>query len=128
MSAIRSFRDLIAYQKARSAAAEVFRITRHFPAEERYSLTDQVRRSSHAVAAMISEAWGRRRYEAVFVNKLSEAQGEATESQSWLDNALDCGYISKSEHARLDALFQELGAVLQGMIDRSGTFCRSAKR
>ena len=77
---------------------------------------------------MIAEAWARRRYEAVFVNKLNEAQGEATESQGWLDSALDCEYITTAEHARFDALFQEAGAILQGMIDRSDTFCPPPKR
>jgi len=123
MAIIRSFRELIAYQKARTAAKEVFKLTKRFPAEERYSLTDQIRRSSRAVGSMIAEAWARRRYEAAFVNKLNEAQGEATESQSWLDSALDCEYITAAEHARHDALFQEAGAILQGMIDRSETFC-----
>jgi len=125
MAIIKSFRDLIAYQKARAAAKEVFKLTKRFPAEERYSLTDQIRRSSRAVGSMIAEAWARRRYEAAFVNKLNEAQGEATESQSWLDSALDCEYITAAEHARFDALFQEAGAILQGMIDRSETFCPS---
>jgi len=123
MAIIKSFRDLIAYQKSRAAAKEVFKLTKRFPAEERYSLTDQIRRSSRAVGSMIAEAWARRRYEAAFVNKLNEAQGEATESQSWLDSALDCEYITAAEHARFDALFQEAGAILQGMIDRSETFC-----
>ena len=77
---------------------------------------------------MIAEAWARRRYEAAFVNKLNEAQGEATESQSWLDSALDCEYITSAEHARFDALFQEVGAILQGTIDRSETFCPPPKR
>ena len=123
MALIRSFRELITYQKARGAAKEVFRLTKRFPAEERYSLTDQIRRSSRAVGSMIAEAWARRRYEAAFVNKLNEAQGEANETQGWLDSALDCEYITAAEHTRLDALFQESGAILQGMIDRSETFC-----
>lgn len=114
---------MIAYQKARAAAKEVFKLTKRFPAEERYSLTDQIRRSSRAVGSMIAEAWARRRYEAAFVNKLNEAQGEANETQGWLDAALDCEYITAAEHARLDALFQEAGAILQGMIDRAEAFC-----
>ena len=85
----RSFRDLKVYQAAREAARLVFEYSKSFPPEERYSLTDQIRRSSRAVKAMIAEAWGRRRYKAVFVNKLDEALGEATETQSWLDDAQD---------------------------------------
>lgn len=123
MAIIRSFRELIAYQKARAAAKEVFHLSTRFPRDERYSLTDQIRRSSRAVGSMIAEAWARRRYEAAFVNKLNEAQGEATETQSWLDSALDCEYITAFEDTRLDALFQEAGAILQGMIDRSESFC-----
>ena len=128
MALIRSFRDLIAYQKARAAAKEVFHLSKRFLREERFSLIDQIRRSSRAVGGMIAEAWARRRYEAAFVNKLNEAQGEATESQGWLDSALDCDYISAEEHSRFDALFQEVGAVLQGMIDRADTFCPPVKR
>lgn len=128
MAIIRSFRELIAHQKARAAAKEVFHLSKRFPREERYSLTDQIRRSSRAIGAMIAEAWARRRYEAVFVNKLNEAQGEAAESQGWLGDALDCEYLTAAEHARYDAMFQELGAILQGMIDRSDTFCPPAKR
>ena len=128
MAAIRNFRDLIGYEKARAAAKEVFHLTRRFPRDERYSLTDQIRRSSRAVGSMIAEAWARRRYEAAFINKLNEAQGEATESQSWLDSSIDCEYITAEEHARFDALFQEVGAILQGMIDRADTFCPPPKR
>jgi four helix bundle protein len=128
MAAIRSFRDLIAYQKARAAAKDVFHLTKRFSRDERYSLTDQIRRSSRAVGSMIAEAWARRRYEAAFVNKLNEAQGEATESQAWLDSAIDCEYITVEEHRRFDALFQEVGAILQSMIDRADTFCPPPKR
>src|SRR5271157_1416199 len=93
---IRSFRDLEVYQMARREAQVIFQRSRNFPGEERYSLTDQIRRSSRAVKAMVAEAWGRRRYPAVFVNKVDEALGEATETQSWLDDCLDCGYISQA--------------------------------
>jgi four helix bundle protein len=128
MAIIRSFRELIAYQKARLAAKEVFALSKGFPVAERFSLTDQIRRRARAIGAMIAEAWARRCYEAAFINKINEAQGVANETQSWLDSALDCGYLSAGDHARMDALFQELGAMLQGMIDRSDTFCLPAKR
>jgi four helix bundle protein len=121
--AIRSFRDLEASQKARQASYQVFLVTRRFPAEERYAMTDQVRRSSRAVASMIAEAWARRRYPAAFIDKVNQAQGEASESQAWLDQALDCGYISPDMHVELDAMFQALGGKLQRMIDKSGSFC-----
>lgn len=126
MALIRSFRDLNAYQAARREANVIFNCTRTFPAEERYSLTDQIRRSSRAVKGMVAEAWGRRRYQAVFVNKIDEALGEANETQSWLDDCLDCGYISPAEFARLDAAWQSIGAMLAKMIERADTFCRNS--
>jgi len=84
MAAARSFRDLKVYQAAREAALCIFAATKSFPREERYALTDQIRRSSRAVKAMIAEAWARRRYKAAFINKVDEALGEANETQSWL--------------------------------------------
>src|SRR5881396_21371 len=102
MAIARSFRDLNVYRQARETAQNIFELSRQFPAEERYSLTDQIRRSSRAVKAMIAEAWGRRRYKAVFVNKLDEALGEATETQSWLDDARDSKYLSDDEFNTLD--------------------------
>jgi four helix bundle protein len=126
MPVIRSFRELQVYQLARTEAREIFNLTRCFPREEQYSLTDQVRRSSRAVGAMLAEAWARRRYIAAFVSKLDDALGEAMETQAWLDHALDCGYINAEEHAKLDAGWQTVGAKLQRMMDRADTFCPSA--
>ncbi|HEX3446577.1 MAG TPA: four helix bundle protein, partial [Chthoniobacterales bacterium] len=83
MSAAKSFRDLRVYQLARTAAGEIFKVSQRFPHEERYSLTDQIRRSARATKAIISEAWARRRYKGVFINKIDEALGEASETQSW---------------------------------------------
>jgi four helix bundle protein len=123
MAIIRSFRDLNAYQAARREAKTIYERSRTFPREERYALTDQVRRSSRAVKAMIAEAWGRRRYPAVFVNKIDEALGEATETRSWLDDCVDCGYLSPEEHARLDGAWQSIGAMLHRMMEKSETFC-----
>lgn len=123
MGAIGSFRELEVYTFARAGAKEVFLLTRRFPSDEKYSLTDQIRRSSRAVGAMIAEAWARRRYEAAFVNKINEALGESMETQSWLDHALDCGYISSDEHSRQDDRWQRVGAMLAKMIDRASTFC-----
>ena len=92
-----------------------------------YSLTNQVRRSSRAVNAMIAEAWARRRYPAVFTNKLNEALGEATETQAWLDHAADCGYINNTRHRELNAQWESVAAMLFRMIQRSSDFCRSVK-
>jgi four helix bundle protein len=94
MAEIRSFRELNVYKSAREAAHGIFEITKTFPREERYSLIDQIRRSSRAVNAMNAEAWAKRRYEAAFISKINDALGEATETQLWLDHALDSGYIT----------------------------------
>jgi four helix bundle protein len=127
MALIKSFRDLNAYKTSRTAAHQIFEITRSFPKEERFALTDQIRRSSRAVKAMIAEAWARRRYQAVFVSKLNEALGEATETQSWLDDCLDCGYIKSGEFEQMDATWQSVGAMLNKMIERADDFCRNAR-
>jgi four helix bundle protein len=120
----RSFRDLNVYQQARDTAQKIFELSRRFPAEERYSLTDQIRRSSRSVKAMIAEAWGRRRYKAVFANKLDEALGEATETQSWLDDARDAQYLSAEEFNTLDSKCISIGQMLSRMIDRADDFCK----
>src|SRR5437773_10323409 len=124
MAIARSFRDLNVYRKARETAQEIFGLSREFPPEERYSLTDQIRRSSRAVKAMIAEAWGRRRGKAVFVNKLDEALGEATETQSWLDDARDAKYLSIEQFNTLDSNCISIGQMLSRMIDRADDFCK----
>ena len=122
----RSFRDLKVYRQAEEIAKQIFLLSRGFPPEERYSLTDQIRRSSRAVKAMIAEAWGRRRYKAVFISKLDEALGEATETQSWLDDARDSEYISLAQHGELDSRCIAVGRMLSRMIDRADDFCKYA--
>src|SRR5437870_12925709 len=124
MTIARSFRDLTVYQRADEVAKKIFAVSRNFPPEERYSLTDQIRRSSRAAKAMIAEAWGRRRYKAVFVNKLDEALGEATETQSWLDDARDAQYLSSEEFNTLDPKYISIGQMLSRMIDRAEDFCK----
>ena len=127
MALIRSFRELNVYGVARIQAREIFRITCGFPPAERFSLTDQIRRSSRAVNAMLAEAWARRLYRAAFISKLTEALGEASETQVWLDHALDCGYISAKQWSELDAQWQSVGGMLNKMIDRADTFCKPPK-
>ena len=121
-----SFRDLRVYQLARAASAEIFQITKGFPREERFSLTDQIRRSARATKAMISEAWARRRYRAVFVNKLDEALGEANETRSWLDDALDCDYLDPEQFEKMEGDWRSIGSMLARMIDRATDFCKYA--
>jgi four helix bundle protein len=126
MSAARSFRELKVYALARESARLVFERTRTFPKEERYALVDQIRRSSRAINAMLAEAWARRRYKASFINKIDEALGEANETQSWLDDALDCGYLTATEFKDLDQCYQNIGGMLSRMIDRADDFCKHA--
>ncbi len=129
MALAKSFDELEVYQRTRREAREVFEMTRLFPKEETFALTDQICRSSRAVSAMVAEAWGRRRYPAVFASKLSEAIGEALETQAWLDHALDCRYISDEQHRRSRAAWQGIGAMLYRMMQRTDAFCHhTAKR
>jgi four helix bundle protein len=125
MAIIKSFRDLEVYVMAREQAKRIFTISKSFPKEEKYSLTNQIRRSSRAVNAMIAEAWARRRHPAAFINKIDEAMGEAMETQAWLDHALDCDYLDRSQHHALDEVWQKVGAMLNRMIQRADDFCRS---
>jgi four helix bundle protein len=128
MAIIKSFRDLDVYVLTREQAKRIFTISKSFPKEEKYSLTDQIRRSSRAVNAMIAEAWARRRYPAAFINKIDEAMGEAMETQAWLDHALDCEYMDRNLHRALDEVWQKVGAMLNRMIQRADDFGRSAGR
>ena len=109
-------RDLKVYQLAHKLAMDIFNESKTFPKDERYSLTDQIRRSSRSVAANIGEGFRKRRYANMFVSKLADADAEATEAQVWLDFARDCGYLSQEAHARLTAGYEELGKMLGGMM------------
>lgn len=123
-----SFRDLVVYQKARHVAKRVFVLSKSFPKEERYSLTDQVRRSSRSVGAQIAEAWAKRGYEKHFVSKLTDADGEQQETQHWLESAHDCEYITKEELAELIMELSEIGRMLGSMMQKSSSFCGTSNR
>ena len=103
----------------------IYEVSRHFPREETYSLTDQIRRSSRAVTAMIAEAWARRRYKAAFINKIDEALGEAMETQAWLDHAKSSRYLTEETFLQIDAPYQQIGGMLARMIDRADDFCKN---
>jgi four helix bundle protein len=118
-----SFRDLLVYQKARQLSLEIFRLTKRFPREEAYSLTDQIRRSSRSVGAQIAEAWAKRRYEKHFISKLTDSDGEQQETQHWVEIALDCGYISQEEAKVLLEKCGEVGRLLGGVIAKADQFC-----
>ena len=121
-SQTKGFRDLKVYQMAYGCAMEIFRFSKSFPKEERYSLTDQIRRSSRSVTTNIAEAYRKRRYPKHFVVKVSDADGEASETQVWLDYARDCGYLEASERDELVAAYEEIGRMLGGMIDHPERF------
>jgi len=109
-------RDLRVFQLAYKSAMTIFQLSKSFPKEEVYSLTDQIRRSSRSVSANIAEGFRKRRYPKLFVNKLIDADGEGTETQVWLDFAKDCGYISQQDHVVLTAQYEEVGRMLGSMM------------
>jgi four helix bundle protein len=123
-----SFRDLIVYQKSRELQREIFKLTRSFPKEEIYSLTDQVRRSSRSIGANITEAWAKRRYEKHFISKLTDSDGEQMETQHWIETALDCGYIDQKTSTQLIEKCFEIGRMLNGMMTKAEMFCGEPSR
>jgi len=118
MPHIAEYKDLRVYQAAMKAAMRIFEITKRFPNEEKYSLTDQIRRSSRSVCANIAEAWRKRRYQAHFVSKLSDSETEAEETRVWLEFSWRCGYTSQTEAYELDADYNKIIGQLVRMIDR----------
>ena len=125
--AIVSHRDLKVFRRARDLAFEVFELTKGFPLEERFGMTQQFRNSSRSVAANIAEAWRKRRYKAMFVAKLSDAESEAAESQTWIELALMCGYCDEATYRRLDGEYESLIGSLVGMIDHANDWCNLPK-
>lgn len=119
----KSFRDLVVYQRQRSLALRVFEVSKKFPAEERYTLTDQIRRASRSIGAQIAEAWAKRDYERHFVSKLSDADAELQETQHWIESAADCGYLDVETREVLLGLCAEIGRMLRSMRDRATDFC-----
>jgi len=128
MEHISSYKELRVYQKAMAAAMRIFELTKHFPIEERYSLTDQIRRASRSVCSNIGEAWRKRRYPAHFVSKLSDSEGEAEETRVWLEFSWRCGYMSKSEASELDTEYDQIIGQLVRMIDRPDQWIIDTKR
>src|SRR5579872_2741453 len=105
---IRSHRDLQVYQRAFAAAMELFEASKSFPKEEKYSLVDQIRRSSRSVCANLAEAWRKRRYKAAFISKLSDAEGEACETQVWIEFALRFNYLEAPHAVSLDQGYDQI--------------------
>jgi four helix bundle protein len=124
---IKSCKDLKVYRVAYKLAMEIFNITKNFPKEETYSLTDQIRRSSRSVAINIREGFAKRRYENVFIRHLNDSLGSSEETRGWLDFALDCGYISKETHDRLDKQYDEVNAMLYSLMNSWTNFNKNIK-
>ena len=124
---ITNFRDLIVYKKAFEQALKIFNLTKAFPKDEQYSLTDQIRRSSRSICTNIGEAWRKRRYSAHFVSKLTDSDAEASETMIWLDFALQCGYISSTVHSEFVSEYEQIGKMLGAMIAAPTKFCYNDK-
>lgn len=123
MTYVKSFRDLEVYKLAREVSKEIFILTKSFPKEETYSLTDQIRRSSRSVGAQIAEAWGKRRYESHFISKLTDADSEQLETQHWIEIADESEYIESLTSKSLLNKCESIGKMLFSMIDKSSSFC-----
>ena len=125
---VRDFRELNVYELARASGMKVFELTKAFPRDERFSLTDQIRRSSRSIRANIAEAWRKRRYPAAFLNKLSDADPEAAETTVWLDVALECGYISDQTHQELLDAYDHICAQLTKISSAPEQWCNPKPR
>jgi four helix bundle protein len=119
----KSFRDLVVYQKAKAVSRIIFELSKTFPKEETYSLTDQIRRSSRSIGAQITEAWGKRRYKKHFVSKLTDSDSEQLETQHWVGDAADCKYITRDQEKDLIERLSEIGRMLNSMIKKADRFC-----
>jgi four helix bundle protein len=124
MISARSFKDLVVYKKAFALAMDIYRLSKQFPKEELYSLTAQIRKSSRSVCSSIAEGYRKRRYEAHFISKTSDADMENSETQVWLDFALACEYIAEQTHSEFTARSEEIGRMLNHMLENPETYRR----
>src|SRR5437870_13005344 len=124
---ISSFRELRVYQLAFALQQDIFQASKQFPTEERYSLTDQIRRASRSIGANLAEAWQKRRYVAHFVSKLTDADGEQAETQHWLDTATACNYVSEKEQEVLLGKCSRVGQMLGTMMAKPEKFCHQRR-
>jgi four helix bundle protein len=120
---LKHFRDLEVYQLAFQAAMRIFEITKDFPADEKYSLTDQIRRSSRSVCSNLAEGWRKRKYKAVFINKLTDSMQEASETQTWLEFSKACLYIDNNLFDELDSEYEKIIKMLNSMEINADKFC-----
>jgi len=120
---VRQHQDLEVYQLAFDAAMRIFELSKQFPVEERYSLTDQMRRSSRSVCANLAEAWRKRRYEAAFVAKLTDCQAEAAETQTWVDFAVKCHYLPNEDGKALSERYNQILGKLVNLVNYAAKWC-----
>jgi four helix bundle protein len=128
MSLNQSFRDLTVYKKAFELAMEIFELSKAFPKEERYSLTDQIRRSSRGVCSCIAEAYRKRNYQAYFVSKSSDADMENSETQAWLDFTQACDYLDETVYKDLISKSEEVGRMLNHMVEHPEKYVRQKEK
>ena len=123
MNYVKNFKELEVYKLSREMANEIFQLSADFPNEEKYSLTDQIRRSSRSVGAQIAEAWGKRRYENHFILKLTDSDSEQLETQHWIEVAFECKYVVMSKMKSILKKCESIGKMLNSMIEKASTFC-----
>jgi four helix bundle protein len=124
----KSFKDLEVYKLSRELAKSIFKLTIDFPIEERYALTDQIRRSSRSIGAQIAESWGKRKYEKHFILKLTDADAEQYETQHWLEISHESSYLDQSSVNQLIDKCEAIGKMLNSMIEKSALFCKNIKQ
>jgi four helix bundle protein len=119
----RGYKDLIVFQTAYQLSLDIYELTKSFPKEEKYSLVDQVRRSSRSVCVNIAEAWYKRRYPKLFISKLTDSAGETGETEVWIDFSFDHKYINEEQRNKLLKKYDEVGKMLNSMIRQPEKFC-----
>ena len=122
MKLVTRHQDLEVYKKAFEAAMQIFELSKNFPKEETYSLTLQIRKSSRSVCSNLAEAWRKRRYQPAFISKLSDSEGEAAETQTWLEFSVRCGYLERQTGRGLFATYDEILSMVVAMISRSASW------
>jgi len=120
---VSNFKDLIVYQKAHKLAMDIFELTKNFPKEEKFSLTDKIRRSSRSVSSCIAESWAKRLYIKAFVNKLTDSLGEEFETEDWLNYSRECKYISDDDYQQMMSGYDEVRRMLISMINSPEKWC-----
>jgi len=125
---VKSYRDLKVYKLAFESAMRIFELSKKWPTEEKYSLTDQIRRASRSVCSNIAEAWRKRRYVAHFVSKLSDSDTEAAETEVWLDFALKCNYLDKNDHTDMSDKYDHICRMLTKIMGNPESWCKNYRK